>query len=98
MVVHCGLLAGLGQPGGGELADGLQQPVADHGAGLDLHDGLAGQAGQQPRDSLGRQRPAAGDSLGRVEIEPSPEHRQAGEQPALGVIEQLEAPRHQRLQ
>jgi len=96
--VHCGLLAELGQPGGGELADGLQQRIADRGTGLDLHDGLADQAGQQPRDSLRRQRPPTGNSLRRVELEPSPEHRQAGEQEAFGVIEQLEAPRHQRLQ
>ena len=95
--MHGGFLAGGGQPPGGELADGLQQPIADHRAGLDLHERLAGQAGQQAGDSLGRQRLAACDPLGHVQVEPAAQHRQAGQQAPFGLIEQVIAPGHQRL-
>jgi hypothetical protein len=43
--VKGGLLAGEGQPAGGELADGHQQRIPDRVAVIDLHDGLAGQTG-----------------------------------------------------
>jgi hypothetical protein len=85
--VRPGLLAVLGQPGGGELADGLQQRIADRCASLDLDHGLVDQAGQQPSDSLRRQGPATGHSLRDVELEPSPQYRQASKQAAFIVIE-----------
>jgi len=85
--VHRRVLAGGGQPVGGELADGLQQPIANHRAGLDLHQRLAGQAGQQTRDRLRRQRLAAGDPFGHIKVESAAQHRQPGQQPPLGLIE-----------
>ena len=96
--MHRRFLAGGGQPAGGELADGLQQRVTDRGAVLEAHDGLAGQAGQQPGDRLRLQRPARGHPFGRAEVEPAAQHRQAAQQAAFGLIEQLIAPRDQRLQ
>ena len=96
--VHRGFLAGGGQLAGGELADGLQQRIADHRAGLDLHQRLAGQAGQQPGDRLRRQRLAPGDPFGHLKVESPAQHRQAGQQAAFGVTEQLIAPRHQGLE
>jgi hypothetical protein len=64
---------------------------------MDVHDGLAGQAGQQPSDRLRSQRPAGRHPFGRAEAEPSAQHRQPSEQAAFGVVEQLIAPRDQRL-
>ena len=65
---------------------------------MEVHHGLAGQAGQQPGDRLRLQRPARGHPFGRAEVEPAAQHRQAGQQAAFGLIEQLIAPRDQRLQ
>ena len=96
--VHRGFLAGGGQPSGGELADGLQQRITDHRAGLDLHERLAGQAGQQAGDRLRRQGLATCDPFGHIKVESSAQHRQPGQQAPFGVIEQLIAPGHQRLE
>jgi hypothetical protein len=96
--VHRRVLPRGGQPGGGELADGLQQPIADHRAGLDLHQRLAGQAGQQTRDRLERQGLAACDPFGRIKLEATSQYRQPGQQASFGLIEQVIAPGHQGLQ
>ena len=96
--VHRRFLAGCGQLAGGELADGLQQRITDHHVGLDLHERLAGQAGQQPGDRLRRHRLATGDPLGHVKVESAAQHRQPGQQAPFGLIEQLIAPGHQGLQ
>ena len=96
--MHRGFLAGGGQPAGGELADGLQQRIADHHAGLDLHQRLAGQAGQQAGDRLRRQRLATADPFGHLEAESAAQHRQPAQQPPFGLTEQLIAPGHQRLE
>jgi len=90
--VHRRFLAGGGQPAGGELADRLQEPIADHRADLDLHQRLAGQAGQQADDRLGRQRLAAEDPFGHLQVESAAQDRQPGQQPLLGLIEQVVAP------
>ena len=91
------LLAGGGQPVSGELADGLRQRVADHLAGLNLHERLAGQAGQQADDHLRRQRFATRDPFGHLQVESPAQHGQAGQQAPFGVTEQLITPGHQRL-
>ena len=64
---------------------------------MDLHQRLAGQAGQKADDRLRRQRLAAADSFGRLEVESAAQHRQAVQQPSFGLAEQLIAPGHQRL-
>jgi hypothetical protein len=96
--VHRGPLAGGGQPAGDELADGLQQRIADHRAVVDLHERLAGQAGQQPGDRLRRQRLAPGDPFGHLQVESAAQHRKPGQQAPFGRTEQVIAPGHQRLE
>ena len=96
--MHCGFLAEGGQLAGGELAYGLQQGIADHRARLDLHERLAGQAGQQAGDLLRRQGLATCDPFGHVKVESAAQHRQPGQQTSFGVAEQLIAPRHQGLE
>ena len=80
---------------GGELADGLQQPIVRHRVSLDLHQRLADQAGQQAGDRLRRERLAAGDPFGHLQVESAAEHRQPGQQPPFGLAEQVIAPGHQ---
>ena len=96
--MHRRFLAAGGQPTGGELADGLQQRIADYGAVLDLHERLAGQAYQQPGDRVRRQGLTPGDPFGHLKLESSAQHRQTGQQAPFGVTEQLIAPRHQCLE
>ena len=96
--MHRRLLAGGGQSAGGELTDSLQQRIADHRARLDLHERLAGQAGQQAGDRLRRQGLVTCDPFGHIKVESSAQYRQAGQQAAFGLAEQLIAPGHQRLQ
>ncbi len=96
--LHRRLLSGGSQLAGGELADGLQQRITDHRTGLDLHQRLAGQAGQQAGHRLRRQRLPASDPFGHLKLESPAQHRQAGQQAPFGLVEQLVAPGHQRLE
>ena len=85
-------LAGLHEPLGGELADGLQQPVAQRSPGSPGrlgHDQAL--VHQQPEQAGHIQHvDAAGPAhrLGGVQIEALGEHRQASQQQLLGLGEQ----------
>ena len=75
----------------------VQQRIADHRAGLDLHERLVGQAGQRPATvcgSLARHR----RPVRPRQAESSAQHRQAAQQAPFGVTEQLIAPGHQCLE
>jgi hypothetical protein len=83
------VLADLGQPFPGELADGLEQPVADLSAGLFGQDeALVHERAEQLGDLECLDIAEAADRFGRGEIEAFGEHRQAPEQLPLRGGEQ----------
>ena len=86
-------VAGLGEPFGGELADGLQQPVAQGSPGWLGHDqALVHQRAEQVGDVERLDVAEAAHRLGGVQIEALGEHRQAPQQRLLGAVEQRIGP------
>ena len=80
--MHGGLVAvGLGKLFGGELADGLQQPVAQRRPGrLGHHQALVHQRPQQASDIERLDAPEPAHRLGGVQIEAHGDHRQPAQQ------------------
>ena len=85
-----GLVAArLGEPLGGELADGLQQPVAQRLPGrLGHHQALIHKRAEQAGDLERLEVTDAADCFGGVQIEAFGEHRQAPQQQLLGAVQQ----------
>ena len=93
------VVAGVGEPFGGELADGLQQPVAQGRPGWLGHDqALVHQRTEQVGDVEQLDVTEAADRFGGVQIEGLGEHRQAPQQQLLGAVEQRIGPVDGRLQ
>ena len=83
------VLAGLGEPFGGELADGLQQPVAQRcSRWLGHHQALIHQRAEQAGHVERLDAAGAAHRLGGVQIEAPSEHRQAPQQQLLGAVQQ----------
>jgi hypothetical protein len=81
------IVAGLGEPLGGELADGLQQPVAQPFPGrLGHHQALVHHRTKRAGDIERLNVTKAADRFGGVQIEAPGEHRQAAQQQLLGTV------------
>ena len=93
------VFAGLGEPVGGELADGLKQPVAKGSPGrLGHHQALVHQGTEKIGDVEHLNVARAADRFGGVQVEALGEHRQAAQQRLLGAVEQRIGPVDGRLQ
>jgi len=86
---HRGLTAGVGQLLGGELADGLQQPVPQRRPGrLGRHQALVHQRTEQAGHVEQLDVPEPAHRFGGVQIEALGEYRQAAQQLLLGCVQQ----------
>ncbi|MGH3837350.1 MAG: hypothetical protein ACRDSF_16860 [Pseudonocardiaceae bacterium] len=83
----------------GEVPDRLEQAVtALRLVDVSLDEGLVHQAGEDIQHRVAIHDLAGADALGRIEGETAGEHRQAAQQRALGIVEQLVAPCHRGLE
>ena len=93
------VFARLGEPFGGELADGLQQPVAQGSPGwLRPDEALVRQRAEQVGDVEDLEVAEAAHRLGGVQVEALGEHRQPPQQRLLGPGQQRIGPLDRRPQ